>query len=375
MQKICYIISDIDKSVFFEHTVTILKESGFQPGFILINCKDGVLDKTLLSQGFEVYHLSLKKLSGSIPVIWKCRSLLKKMQPDIVHCHLGIANVVGLPASLMAGIRYRVFTQHGGKSIRRPFKEVFLDRMYRFCATQAVAITAQVKNMLVHSGFHPSKVTVINYGFDLQRMVEINPAEVNRIKNQYNPEGKRPVIGVIARWVDWKGIQFIIPAFKKLLNDHPNALLCLFNASDTAGYSKEIKALLAELPAHSYTTVPFEYNVYDLYQLFDVFVHVPVNADCEAFGQVYVESLAAGIPSVFTMSGIAAEFIVPGKDALVVGFEDENGIWQAMQKLVSDPALSAEITGNGRAHVMELFSLQRYKANLLNFYNRLNSQA
>jgi glycosyltransferase involved in cell wall biosynthesis len=372
MQKICYIISDIDKSVFFEHSADILKDSGYQLSFILINCKDGVLDKALLKKDFEVHYLSLQKLPRSIPVIWKCRGLLKKIRPDIVHCHLGIGNIVGLPAAYLAGIKQRIFTQHGGKPLRRPLKEAFLDRMYRFFSTSVVAITEQVKKTLVQDGFRPSKVAVVHYGFDLQRMVDNNPAETDRIKKQYNPAAKKPVIGVIARWIEWKGIQYIIPAFKNLLTDYPNALLCLFNASDT-GYSPEIKKLLAELPENSYRIVPFEYNVYDMYQLFDVFVHVPINPVCEAFGQVYVESLAAGIPSVFTMSGIATEFIVPGKDALVVNFENDKEIGVAIKQLVDQPLLASEIAANGRKHVMEMFSLARYKTNLLGFYNQLNA--
>ncbi len=38
-------------------------------------------------------------------------------------------------------------------------------------------------------------------------------------------------------------------------------------------------------------------------------MHVTIGKHYEAFGQIYVEALAAGIPSVFTLTGIAPEII------------------------------------------------------------------
>ena len=36
---------------------------------------------------------------------------------------------------------------------------------------------------------------------------------------------------------------------------------------------------------------------------------MPINSECEAFGQVYIESLALKKPSNFTKSGIGSEFL------------------------------------------------------------------
>ena len=128
--------------------------------------------------------------------------------------------------------------------------------------------------------------------------------EVKRIKSAYNTGNQYPVIGVVARWLEWKGIQYVIPAFEKLLFHYPNARLCLFNGSESAEYGKEIKNTW-HTKSQNYIIASFEYNVYDLFQLFDFYVHVPVNNTCEAFGQTYIEALAAGIPSIFTLSGVA----------------------------------------------------------------------
>ena len=71
-----------------------------------------------------------------------------------------------------------------------------------------------------------------------------------------------------------------------------------------------IQEAVKELPQNSYCVIPFEKDLFSLYQLFDVYVHTPINPTLEAFGQTYVEALAAGIPSVFTMSGVAPQFVL-----------------------------------------------------------------
>lgn len=368
MRKICYIISDIDKSVFFEHTAIILREADFEISFILINGDEGKLKSFLIQNNFAVFCLELKSLYKCIKVIRKCYLYLIQLKPDIVHCHLSVANIVGLPAAYFAKIKTRIFTQHTGKSLKGNWKEKILDQANIFFSTKIVAITESIKKMLVDKGFSEKKIKMIHSGFDLNRIIFNDQQEVKRIKEQYNPGNKNPVIGVIARWVEYKGIQYIIRAFEKLLAYYPDALLCLFNATQQTSYSKQIMKLLSEIPEINYKIVAFEYNVYDLYQLFDVFVHVPVDPRCEAFGQVYVESLAAGVPSIFTLSGVASEFIIPDVNAVVCRFKNEEDIFLGLKKTLSDCKYSAALVENGRKKVLELFSLDIYRNKLIELY-------
>src|SRR5256885_4070776 len=51
----------------------------------------------------------------------------------------------------------------------------------------------------------------------------------------------------------------------------------------------------------------FPYTTLFRSKLLDVFVHAPIAPQVEAFGQVYVEAMAAGVPSVITRAGIRSE--------------------------------------------------------------------
>ncbi len=179
---------------------------------------------------------------------------------------------------------------------------------------------------------------------------------VNSLRKKYNPEGKRPVIGVISRYFELKGLQFVIPAFQKMLTIFPKAHLILANA--TGNYTAEIQKLLALIPRKNYTEITFEEDIAALYQLFDVFVHVPINNHLEAFGQTYVEALAAGIPSVFTLSGVATEFVEHGQNALVVPFRDEEAIFLATKRLLEEKDLREHLSRQGLEDVNQHFKLE-----------------
>lgn len=365
--NICYIISDINKAVFFEHTALLLRKHGIETDFILINSKQTSLDDFLINNGFRVNYLNVKSIKNSFKAILQCKKYLKNM--DIVHCHLGTANWVGLWAAKLVGIKKRIYTRHTGEPVKYSSKEKIIDKIQNSLATDIVAISENVREILLKQHVNPNKISLIHHGFDLNRFLNPNQEEVTRIKHQYNPNQQYPVIGVIARWMEGKGIQYIISAYKKILKDYPNAKLCLFNASENGDYSKELNQLLSELPKSSFEIIEFEENVYDLYQLFDIYIHVPINASYEAFGQTYVEALAAGIPSIFTLSGIAREFINE-KNAIIVAFKDENHIFEGIEKILNNEYFKSQLIQQGKKDVFKLFGLNTYIQNLIKLYRK-----
>jgi glycosyltransferase involved in cell wall biosynthesis len=334
---ITYLISDINKAVFFEHTALHLRERGVEISWILINSKGSELDDFLIKHRFEVAYLEATSPLRSFSAIKACKALLKQWNTQVVHCHLGTANWLGLWAGLWAGVSKRIFTRHAGKSLKWNYKETIIDQIQNRLATDIVSISLNIHELLLAQGVSEKKIHLIHHGFDFQRMKNHDLDEVERIKQSYNTHAQFPVIGVIARWMEWKGIQYIIPAFKKLLEAYPHAKLCLFNASEKAEYAHALLPMLYELPQGSYEYVDFESNVYDLYALFDIYVHTPVDLYCEAFGQTYVEALAAGVPSIFSLSGVAREFVMDEPLATIVPFRDSEAIYRAMIHILTNP--------------------------------------
>ena len=213
-----------------------------------------------------------------------------------------------------------------------------------------MATNKNVSRVLIRDeGLPERKLRVIRHGFDLSRFARVPQSEVDELAKRYDVVDCYPVVGVIARYLDLKGIQYIIPAWKRLRKEFPDAHLILANARGP--FAGEIERQLAGVSASAFTEVPFEHNIFALYKLFDIYVHVPVDPEIEAFGQTYVEALASGVPSVFTMSGIAPEFIRDEHNALVVPFEESAPVFEAMKRLLTEPELRERITRRGEVDV------------------------
>jgi len=367
-KKVTLIISNVDKAIGFEWLVEHIDRTRFDLRFILLNDKPSYLARHLGKAGVAVTELDFKS-KGDIPgLIWKVMGILRREKPDVVHTHLFGANLIGHIAARILGIRQRIYTRHSSNENRRYHKKQKLDHFVNYLATHIIAISENVRNVLENEEGVPSrKIRVLHHGFDLERFASVPCEDVAKLAERYNPGNKRPVIGVIARYSHWKGIQFVIPAFRDLLVDYPNAFLILANAK-RGDYATEINDLLSELPDGSYREIQFEYDLFALYQLFDVYVHVPIDPELEAFGQTYVEALAAGIPSVFTLSGVAPEFIEHERNALVVDFQNADQIYHSMRRLLEDEVLRIHLTTTGTTDVKERFSFSKMIARLEEIY-------
>lgn len=366
--KVCYIISDIDKAVFFENTALELRKNGIELSFILINCTNKKLHFFLAEHQFEVLTMEAGSLLKTRRQIVTAKRWLKKKQVTHVHCHLAHANWIGLWASKLAGLQHRIYTRHSGEPLNIGRKERIIDKIQNRLATQIVSISQNIDDLLQKQGVSKTKRVLIHHGFDIQRFSTPDEKECQRLILQYNSMKQFPVIGVIARRMEWKGIHFVIQAFEKLLIPYPNARICLFGDPNTGDYDDQITALLANLPDENVCVIPFEYNVFDMYQILDVYVHVPINPSCEAFGQTYVEALAAKIPSVFTLSGVAREFISDRENALVVPFENSEAISKAIIEILENKELVKSITKKGYSDVSKLFDFSVYINQLIQLY-------
>ncbi len=369
LKTVTYILSNLDKALAFEWIAEELDKSKFQLRFILLNPSNSSLEDYFRECHIPVERVTYRGKKDVIPALYKTWKILRKWKPDIVHCHLLEASLIGLTAAKFAGVKERIYTRHYSSFHHVYFPtSVWLDKYLNFIATRIVAISQVVYDILVHwEKTNPKKVKVIHHGFRLNEFTNVSEDQKRSLHKKYNLEGKKPVIGVISRYTIWKGIQFTIPAFGEILKKYPNACLVLANAHGE--YDGEIKKLLSTLPKESFREIRFESNLGALYNLFDIFIHVPIDEHSEAFGQVYVEALAAGIPSIFTNSGIAVDIAIHEQNSLVVDFKSIDMIADNIERLLEDQALADKLIAGGKSTV-EKFELKKMIVALENLYSR-----
>lgn len=357
MQRVVYIISDIDKALAFEWLSEDMPIAGLEVRFILLNPGDSDLERFLRARQVPVERVLCRGKCDWLSALWAIRKLLLRWKPDIVHCHLLQGGIVGLSAARLAGIRHRIYTRHHSSQHHVYNRRgIWLDRYCSRMATRIVAVSGLVQRILMDWEKVPSgKVTLIPHGFRLGMFSRAEAQRVQAFRERNQLGAQRPVIGVISRFIELKGVQYIIPAFRRFREKYPDAVLLLLNAR--GDYEPEIRRQLDTLPVDAYRCILFEPDISAAYPAMDMFVHVPVDDHSEAFGQIYVEALAAGTPAVFTLSGIAPDFIRDGENAIVVPFRDSDAIYTALVRLWEEPELRSRLAQQGPASVREKFDL------------------
>lgn len=367
-RRLVYIASDFDKSIGFEWTIPHLV-SDYELSFILLNPGDSVLEGFLKESGVRVDRVTYRGKRDVPRALLQTLRLLLLNRPDVIHAHLFDATLVGLAAAWLLGVKKRVYTRHTSTYHHRYFPHaVFYDKVCNWLATQIISISQATDEVLLNLESVPAgKVRKVHHGYDMSHYESSDEAREAAVRLRWGIPERHPRVGVIARQIHWKGIQHIIPAFREFLSEAPDACLILANAAGP--YQTEIRKQLETLPPRSYALVQMEFDNSALYRLFDIYVHVPIDRHCEAFGHTYVEALAAGVPSIFTPSGIAAEFIEDGSNALLVDFENSPQIHRGLVRLWKDPGLRHRLAEAGRRSVMTRFDLANMIAGLKRVYD------
>lgn len=367
-KKIIYVLSNVQHAVAFEWIAKALSGTDVFM-LVMLNPVPGPLENKLKDMGIDVLSIRYR---GKRDLFFASRELIKLLyreKPDVVHTHLFEASLAGLAAAWFARVPKRIYTRHTS-TFHHEYASggVKYDRFCNVLSTHIVSISqATDYALLTLEGVDRRKVVRIPHGFVFEDFANHHPAEVESVRVKWGIPATTPRIGVVARHIEWKGIQYIIPAFREFLKKNPDAVLILANAAGP--YHEDIMRMLSDVPKESYCLIPFEEDISSLLRLFDIYIHVPVDRYCEAFGQTYIEALACGIPSIFTRSGIADEFVVHNVHALVVDYRNADGIAQSMEELWQDKQLRDRLSETGMNYVTLHFGFQSMIDKLITLYH------
>jgi glycosyltransferase involved in cell wall biosynthesis len=341
--RVLNIFSDLEHSKTFELTAKHLDLDRFDFRVLLLNPPGrGVvpLERYFRSLGISTQAWDFRGRIDYIPTLLRLRRHLKNEKYRVVHTHLMWASYLGMPAAWLAGVPRRLMTRwHATVHHREHPSGLKYDRLVNRLATHIITPGAVTYRIVTEWEHVPrSKVTLLSPPLDFDTFSAPPRDEVAIVRARYNPHARFPVIGVIARWVEWKGVQYIIPAVERLLERYPDLLVLLFNA--VGAYGDRLRPLLSRLPERNYRVVEFEPMNEALYQLFDVFVHVPVDEFVENTGGVYSEALAAGVPSVFTLSGVVTGMVQHMEHCYIVPYRNSDAIYEGVRTLADNRELA-----------------------------------
>ncbi len=362
---------------FFESQVRFLRTAGFR-----IHTVSAPAQESSHPRWRVPMHAipMLRKISpfADLKALIRLTLLFRRIRPFLVHTHTPKAGLLGMIAARSAGIPVRIYTvnglvwatQHGW---RRRLLQI-TERLSCRLATEVVAVSSSLLQLIVHHGICPSrKIRVLglggSHGVDIERFDPAGTVESGRALRRLLdiPPGAQ-VILFVGRLVREKGIEELAVAWPSLRSSFPDAFLVLCGDEEKRDAVRpEILAELRKCPRVRFSrAAPNEVQAY--YAACDLCI-LPTWR--EGLPNVALESAAMRKPIIATRVTGCVDAIQDGVTGLLVEPRDPDALINAIHRLLSSPVLRQQMGENGRKFITEHFSEKVVSARLAGEYHRL----
>jgi len=322
--------------------LTTLAECG-QGRFEFAVAAEGRLQSELRERGAQVHFLGdvrLRNPSSILRARHVLRSILRSRRPTSLVCHApwshalfaGVGRTGGVPAILWQHDRAT-----GGPLVERACRAAGAELV--ICNSHWTARTAGVLQPDVPSRVIYCPVTSASATADVRM----------RTRAAIGASAADVVVLAASRLDPWKGHLDLIRALSRLVS-RPWVLWIAGGAQrpHERAYLADIEAEVRRLGVESRVRMLGErQDVRDLLAGADLLAQA--NVEPEPFGVIFAEALLAGVPVVTTNMGGAPE-IVSSSCGRLVAPGDIGGLTRAIDELVLDGRLRAELGAAGPAH-------------------------
>ncbi len=288
------------------------------------------------------------------------KKIIKDFEPDILHAHY--ATSYGLLGAL-SGFHPFIISVWGSDVYSFPNKSLLHKALLKFNLSKADKILSTSNNMANETRKYTKKnIEITPFGVDLSIF---KPMKVDSLF----PENSI-VIGTIKTLEEKYGIEYLIRAFKILVNkytDLPLKLLIVGGGS----LEQYLKNLTKELEIEKRTIftgkIPFN-EVSKYHNMLSVSVSV---SDSESFGVAVVEAMACEKPVVVSDAGGLPEVVENNVTGFIVPRRNPQKTAEAIEKLVLDEKLRMQMGKEGRKRVYNLYNWEENVKKMIYIYNSI----
>ena len=234
-------------------------------------------------------------------------------------------------------------------------------------ASRITSLFQKNADLQVEYGAAAEKIEIVPNGVDAGAFVSIRAAREAAV----GAEPGRTVIGFLGRIVSIKDVKTLIQAAGIVHRSAPQAVFRLTGPTDEEpAYFEECLQLVARLGLEKAVRFTGPMTLEAFLPQVDI---VALSSLSEGLPFVVLEAFAAGLPMVSTDVGSCRELIegradespALGRAGFVVPVGDAERLADAMLRLVTDPALAADMGGHGRrrveAHYIHADVIRRFR--------------
>lgn len=270
------------------------------------------------------------------------------LEHDVIHLHLPQFDAAGVALRGRLLRKPTVLTYHCDLELPEGIFNWIVNQivhgMNLLAGILAHRIGAYTQDFASHSPFlqrFADKVRVILPPVELP---EVSQGEVEAFRLAHNPEGHHPVIGMATRFATEKGVEILLRALPKILEEHPQAMVWYAGEyQDVMGeqaYFERLYPLIEqyqEKDQWKFLGILTPEQMSAFYPHLDVLV-VPSLNSTETFGLVQIEAMMRGTPTVASnLPGVRQPPKMTGMGE-VVPIGDADGLAEAILKIFAHPS-------------------------------------
>jgi glycosyltransferase involved in cell wall biosynthesis len=217
------------------------------------------------------------------------------------------------------------------------------------CAADGyIALTDYERDYVIDRGAIPERIVTIGLGVDPERFEHVSN---NEARNQLGL-GEAPLVGFIGQLGGHKGVDTLIRAMPLVWKSRLDTNFLIAGARTL--FSERMERMISQLPEADQAKVKLHYNFSEeekprLFAAIDVFAYP---SGYESFGISFLEAWMVKKPVVGCRRGAIPWVVNPGRDGLLVKYQNHEMLAEALLLLLSNPKWSRQLGQAGKQKVL-----------------------
>ena len=319
------------------------------------------------AQSLPIRYEELRERHSADPRAWRSlRRLIVEGGFDVVHAHEYKTDVMAW--ALCRGTRATpLATAHGwtGHSSKERRLYYPIDRWVLARYPRVIAVSSEIRNVLVASGTAPERIDVITNGIDPERF-RPEPGVGQQVRDDLGLPRDAVVVGAVGRLEPQKNFPLLLRTFAALAADRPALRLCLVGDGSLREVLRREARTLGI--ADRCVMTGHRTDVARMYQAFDVYVQ---SSDYEGTPNTVLEAMALEAPVVATAAGGTADIARDGQDAWIAAVGDEAALRSSLRDALDNPDERRRRASEARSRVETELSFARRMSRMEAVYDAL----